>query len=226
MSEGTWAGVRKQIQALAKTAGASTMFGFHGHRFSLEDPLTEPELAEMEEQLGVRLPEDYREFLTHVGAGGAGPAYGVFPLRRIHGRWRWDGDGADLVDLTRLSEPFPVQGPDPELVRALQEKCPQEDDCEEDEDFDQAWKTWDEEWGRVMWNPDRTVGAIVLCHLGCAYRQWLVVSGPERGRIWADDRADERDLQPLLGPGREPVTFTLWYQGWLEEAARAVAASR
>lgn len=87
-----------------------------GHKWVVEDPLTQGELAELEAQMGVRLPEEYRAFLLHVGAGGAGPAYGLFPVRRVQGRWRWEGDGADLADLSRLAEPFPAQGPDPELL--------------------------------------------------------------------------------------------------------------
>ncbi|WP_327071354.1 SMI1/KNR4 family protein [Kitasatospora sp. NBC_01302] len=226
MSTGSWAGVRERVQQLATVAGAEAVFGFHGHRFLLEDPLTAGELEELEGQLGVRLPEDYREFLTQVGAGGAGPGYGVFPIRRVDGRWRWEGDGADLPDLARLSEPFPVQGPDPVEVGALQDECPQEEDFVEDEDFGRAMGAWDARWEALMWDPERTVGAIALCHLGCAYRQWLVVSGPERGRIWSDDRADERDLEPLLGPGQEPMTFALWYRSWLAEAGRATEAAR
>ncbi|MGW2822996.1 SMI1/KNR4 family protein [Streptomyces sp. NPDC001443] len=222
MSAGSWAGVREQIQRLAKAPGAGAVFGFSGHGFALEDPLGERELAELEEQLGTRLPEDYREFLTQVGAGGTGPAYGVFPVRRVDGRWRWEGDGADLADLARLTEPFPVQGPDPALVLALRKECPEEEDFEAIEDFDQAYEAWDEKWDAVMWNPERTVGAVVLCHQGCAYRQWLIVSGPERGRIWSDDRVDERDLEPLLGPEEEPITFSRWYRNWLAEALLAV----
>ncbi|MEH0421207.1 SMI1/KNR4 family protein [Streptomyces sp. B21-083] len=85
----------------------------------MEDRLTQGELAELEAQTGVRLPEEYRTFLLHVGAGGAGPAYGLFPVRRVQGRWRWEGAGADLADLSRLAEPFPDQGPDPKLLDDL-----------------------------------------------------------------------------------------------------------
>jgi hypothetical protein len=42
------------------------------HRFSLLPPLGEQEVAAYEERNGVRLPEDYRLFITRLGNGGAG----------------------------------------------------------------------------------------------------------------------------------------------------------
>ncbi|MFE2722232.1 SMI1/KNR4 family protein [Kitasatospora sp. NPDC059327] len=184
------------------------------------------ELAGLEAQIGVRLPEEYRTFLLRVGAGGAGPAYGTFPVRRTADRWGWEGDGADLADWSRLAEPFPAAPLDPTALRTLLERCPQEEDfTDTDEDFDTAYEAWDEQWGEVMWAPQRTVGAIVLCHLGCAARQWLVVSGPERGRIWNDDRADEVDLAPLLDTGGRPVTFARWYLDWLDAAEQQLSGT-
>jgi hypothetical protein len=180
----------------------------------------------LEGQVGVRLPEEYRDFLTEVAAGGAGPAYGLFQVRRVAERWQWEGDGAELADLARLSEEFPIQGPDPVELAAMQEQCPQEEDFARTEEFDEAWQGWEERWGALLWNPERTVGAIVLCHLGCAIRVWLVVSGPERGHLWIDDRACGVDLAPLLGPQQEPVTFASWYRGWLDEASRTATATR
>jgi hypothetical protein len=46
------------------------------HRFSLLPPLGEQEVAAYEERNGVRLPEDYRLFITRLGNGGAGPYHG------------------------------------------------------------------------------------------------------------------------------------------------------
>ncbi len=206
------------MHSLGVSPASSGVFGSLGHRFALDEPLTPADVADLEGQVGAVLPEEYREFLLQVGAGGAGPAYGVFPVRRVQGRWRWEGDGADLADLSRLAEPFPRLGPDPDLVGTLREQRPEEQDFEEIEDFDDAIEAWDERWEPVMFSPDRTVGAIVISHLGCAARQWLIVSGPEAGRIWSDNRADDEDLTPLLDEHGAPKTFGRWYLDWLNES--------
>ncbi|MGW3917117.1 SMI1/KNR4 family protein, partial [Streptomyces sp. NPDC005070] len=54
---------------------------------TFEPVLTPAEIAEVEAQYGVALPEDYRTFLAEVGAGGPGPALELTSLRRIDGRW-------------------------------------------------------------------------------------------------------------------------------------------
>lgn len=204
---------------------SNEVFGALGHKWVLEQPLNHAELAELEAQMGVRLPEDFRTFLLRVGAGGAGPAYGVFPVRRVQGRWRWEGDGAELADLSRLAESFPEQGPDPKLLEELAARCPEEEDFDEVEEFDDAIEAWDERWNAVMFNPDRTVGAIVISHRGCALRDWLVISGAHQGTMWTDDRADEVDLAPLRNDGGAPVTFARWYTDWLCHAERTALGS-
>ncbi|MGY3205380.1 SMI1/KNR4 family protein [Streptomyces sp. TE5632] len=222
MVDQKWAGVRERIAALGALPASSEAFGSFGHRWALENPLTEVELTELETQLGVSLPAEYRAFLTQVGAGGAGPAHGLFPVRRVQGRWRWEGDGAYLADLSTLAEPFPEKGPDPELLEALAAERPEEEDFDEIEDFDEAIEAWDERWGAVMFAPARTAGAIVICHLGCALREWLVISGPHRGTVWSDSRVDDVDLEPVLDTEGEPVTFARWYTDWLDKAERSV----
>ncbi|MEU7337953.1 SMI1/KNR4 family protein [Streptomyces sp. NPDC007074] len=226
MDDSIWVGVRGRVQALVAARGGADVFGATGHKFFLENPLTPAELADLEGQTGVSLPEDYRTFLLHAGAGGAGPSHGVYPVRLVQGRWRWEGDGAELADLSRLGEPFPRVGAEPEVVQRLLAARPDEEDFEEIEDFDDAIEAWDERWEPVMWAADRTVGAVVISTLGCAAREWLIISGPERGRIWSDNRVDDEDLKPLLDDNGAPVTFAHWYLTWLEKAERQVASVR
>ncbi|MCX5410194.1 SMI1/KNR4 family protein [Streptomyces sp. NBC_00335] len=217
MVDQQWNGVRQRVVALGELSPSGEVFGSHGHRWVLEDPLTDDGLADLEAQVGVRLPDDYRSFLTCVGAGGAGPAYGLFPVRRVQGRWRWEGDGAELADLAMLDRPFPEHGPDPEALDALLAVRPEEEDFEV-EDFDDAIEAWDERWESLMFAPERTAGAIVISHLGCAQREWLIISGAHRGTVWSDLRADDVDLVPLLDRAGKPVTFARWYTDWLQEA--------
>ncbi len=81
-------------------------------------------------------------------------------------------------------------------------------------------EAWDRELEAHYWDPAIMDGAIPICHLGCAYRQWLVIHGPQRGFVWNDDRADDGGISPLLGDSGEPVTFSRWYMTWLEDSLR------
>ncbi|WP_324611728.1 SMI1/KNR4 family protein [Streptomyces sp. H021] len=146
MDDSIWVGVRERVQSLIAAPAGDRVFGAIGHKFFLEDPLTPAELADLESQMGVSLPGEYRDFLLWVGAGGAGPSYGVYPVRLIQGRWRWEGDGADLADLSRLAEPFPREGADPEAVQSLLAEHPEEEDFEDIEDFDDAIEAWEGRW--------------------------------------------------------------------------------
>ncbi|MGK5443254.1 SMI1/KNR4 family protein [Micromonospora sp. URMC 105] len=86
-----WSDVRERLALPAVRPKADEVFGAKAHRWTLESPLSPAELAELEAQLGIELPEEYRSFLLHAGRGGAGPAYGLFPLRRVDGRWEREG---------------------------------------------------------------------------------------------------------------------------------------
>ncbi len=99
------------------------------------------------------------------------------------------------------------------------------EDFDDIEDFDDATEAWDERWEAVMFAPERTVGAIVISHLGCAQREWLIISGSNRGTIWSDCRVDDVDLAPLLDDDSAPVTFARWYTDWLEKAERTALSA-
>ncbi|MCX4747485.1 SMI1/KNR4 family protein [Kitasatospora sp. NBC_01287] len=106
-----WSGVREQVLALREASHAAEVFGARrqgsGHDFLLEPRLSESEVIEAESDLGVSFPPDYRAFLLDVGAGGAGPHYGVFPLRRDERGWHWvEGRGYRNAG-TLLERPFP-----------------------------------------------------------------------------------------------------------------------
>lgn len=216
-----WSDVRRRVEALATAPHAGRIFGVLGHGFALEPPLTAAELSDLQEQLGVRLPEEYQGFLRTVGAGGAGPSYGVFPVRRgADGRWAWHGDGGDMTDLSRLAEPFSSTHLRQSDLDRHDEELPEEDEYDDKEKYKKAYDSWMKRYRALFWDPARTVGAVCLCDLGCASRVWLVVSGPERGYMWADYGAEDYDLAPLENPDGTHITFGQWYLDWLNQASR------
>ncbi|BAL85965.1 hypothetical protein AMIS_7450 [Actinoplanes missouriensis 431] len=205
-----WTDVRPRVAALAARPGLDRAFGWRWHEGLLEPPLTDAELTALEAQLGVELPGEYRSFLREVSRGGAGPAYGLFPLRRAADRWEWEGDGADITDQATLAQPFPHT----EAFNPVDE-LPEQPDEDDGGDAEESW--W-ELHDRVAFSPAHSVGLIYLCHHGCALREALVVSGPSRGQMWADDRADDQGFSPVLGDDGRPLTFAGWYRKWLTES--------
>lgn len=196
-----WSDVRPRLAALV--AGGVEILGSGGCRL-LEPPMTDGELVELETQIGVGLPEDYRAFLRQAGRGGAGPEYGLFPPRRVDGRWTWEDSPTRPETLAR---PFAhIRGfvlDDYRRERPPTQGIP---------DF----------WGEVPPDlPDDAAhsdGLLYLCHLGCGLWVTLVVSGPARGQIWTDCCAEGEGFQPDQNADGTRRTFTDWYRDWLRTA--------
>ena len=47
-----------------------------------EPPMSEEDVAAFEAEKGIRLPEDYRRFITTIAGAGSQPFYGLLPLRQ------------------------------------------------------------------------------------------------------------------------------------------------
>ncbi len=57
------------------------LFGTSTHKYKLNPPIQASFVRTIEEKYGFTLPEDYFYFITEVADGGAGPDYGIHPLR-------------------------------------------------------------------------------------------------------------------------------------------------
>jgi hypothetical protein len=202
-----WSDVRPRLAELARRTEAAKIFGAVSHAWASEPPLTAGELAELESQLGAELPAEYRSFLLEVSRGGAGPAYGLFPLRRVDGRWEWQGDGASRADDAALTRPFGhIRAFNPLADRPTRPEALQNEDA--------AWETHDDALHSQGW--------LNLCDLGCALYEALVLSGPSRGQMWADDTADGGGFRPLQNPDGSRMTFADWYRQWLNESTAQI----
>ena len=160
------------------------------------------------------LPVDYRAFLLAADADGAGPGYGLFPLvRDAAGAWTWRALDIAETDLARLAQAF---DPTPVLagLARLRADPPPAGAGAGSHEYEAWWDAWQE----VLEDPRSTTGAVGLCHEGCGYLYWLVVSGPHRGEIWFDGRAADDPVRPLRDEAGQPVGFAAWYLRWLVEA--------
>jgi hypothetical protein len=161
-----------RLDFLRHTDPGFTRFGSAGHRYLLNQPLTESAVTAFETRHGVSLPEDYRAFLLEVGDGGAGPFYGVFRLDRS------DLYAADRADLLPgfLAGAFPHTRP----LNSRGDGSPEaEEECDD---------------------PALVRGSLSLSHQGCGYMVRLVLNGPQRGTLWEDGRCGDMGITPFA-PG-------------------------
>lgn len=189
-----------------------------GHGGEIAAPLAEADVQAFEERHEVRLPEGYRAFLTQFANGGAGPGYGVFPLGLFDGSgdalqpWA-DGEGV----VGRLGRPFPLARAWNLSPSRLQPPVEFESDSDEDR--------WHDDLDAEYWRAELVDGAFPICHHGCALRSYLVVSGPERGNVWLDRRAEYAGIEPHTDDAGRHLTFLAWYERWIEGASQGFPGS-
>jgi hypothetical protein len=196
------------IEELVRLQNARVqVFGADGHDFHVNPPLSEDDVAEFERMHRVTLPSDYRQFMTLVGNGGAGPFYGIFPLGKTDNNFGlrvWEEDDC-LVGV--LSNTFPFD----EEWNDISSKPPDE---LADHDESEYWRQIDA-FEKVYWGNSLVNGAIPICHEGCALRIWLVVTGTQAGYLWEDRRSEFEGLKPLRSADGTSATFASWYHEWL-----------
>ena len=86
--------IRQLVEQLRRLDPDRRVFGATGHAYRFNPPLTGAQVHEFELRHEIELPRDYREYLTEVGNGGAGPHYGVERLSKAS-------------EYSTLSQPFP-----------------------------------------------------------------------------------------------------------------------
>ncbi|TWU07784.1 SMI1/KNR4 family protein [Stieleria varia] len=199
--------IREDLERCRTAKRPLKVFGAEAHGFKLNPVVRKSVVVKFEARHGIKLPEDYRRFITELGNGGAGPYYGVFKFREMddcHSFQRWkENDGF----VGTLSKPFPH-------TRAWNDVPP----FPEEQDDESLYDAEMERFYEIYWNTENVNGAIPICHQGCAYRNWLIVTGPEAGHIWEDLRTDQEGLKPTQLKRKTRVTFFKWYNDWLQQA--------
>lgn len=202
-----FASILFDLQRLGESSMPPKLHGSDAHRFRINPPIPVDEVRDFEARHRIRLPEEYRDFIVHVGNGGAGPGYGLFPLgmeNRGYDTLPWT-EGDWLVGV--LSEPFPHTEPWNDLTGkpVLDEEL--EEDPVWEAEFQERLRAWEEGY----FSTANVNGAFPICHRGCALQDWLIVTGSQAGQVWADCRVDHRGLRPTN------QSFLQWYRSWLDD---------
>ena len=71
---------RSWIAELARRDPQRRRFGARQHRYRVDAPLGDDRVRTVEDELALRLPDDYRAFVATIAGGGAGPYHGLLPL--------------------------------------------------------------------------------------------------------------------------------------------------
>ncbi len=171
--------------------------GIGKHRFRLEPPLPEAEVAAFEGRYDILLPAEYRDFITSVGSSGAGPYYGILPLAQVTDHLDCDDEATCKK---KLGAVFPLS----DKTYQPDWKLGQDDWLVEVGGID--WKK--RKYGAEAWDPFQ--GTIAICDQGCSYYAVLVLNGPQRGAIWNIE-------QHLSPPVKAPYAgFLDYYEGWVD----------
>lgn len=210
--------IRTRLDRLRLADRRRRLFGASEHRYELATCIGADALRAFEERHAIRLPEDYRAFLSELGNGGAGPFYGLFPLGLFDGSGagpleKWDGMEGIVGS---LATPFPLREPWNLPPERFEPPAAFASDEEEER--------WVEALDAECWRSDHVDGAFPICHHGCALRTYLVVSGPERGNVWYDRRAEGGGIEPHRDGQGLHLDFLGWYGRWLDEGLRALRA--
>jgi hypothetical protein len=245
--------IQEQLNALRAADRSLSLPGASSHRYANNPPLSEAQVREFEERFQVRLPDDYRDYLLAVGNGGAGPDFGVFRLgfhADGHDRVRWE-QGRDVGTLSApfpFSQPWNLPAgfwpKDEEDAEAVVPDGIIEASARELERV--GVQLHRDRIGRldIMKNPFTrqpipvTLGLLVMNAYyspallngcipvnteGCNLSGWLVVTGPERGNVWRDLRADYEGIAPAESASAKRLTFREWYAGWIDEYLATVS---
>lgn len=183
---------------------AYKIFGSVTHKYKFNPCLAIDTLSKFEKEHSTILPHDYKSFITKIGNGGSGPAYGLFPLSK----WSYE---LDIRDQAFLSTTFPHR----DKWNMNQNFDTNNENYTETEEF----QKWEEEY----YASKHVTGSIRICHYGCAIYYLLVVMGSESGNIWIDDRVSDNGIYPAksdLNGGR--LTFIKWHDEWLTESLRQI----
>ena len=195
---------RKEVEKILKQAQCMDsqlkMFGADAHQYKLGSPVDLSFVRTIEEAYHFRFPEDYVQFITEVGDGGAGPGYGLYPfgyyctevknIKEAKARERY------LHGLGKELQLLPIE------PKWLEDFCISREEYEKNpEKYFQGGR------GSFNWDNDTPYGFFHLGTYGCWRDFGLITAGERYGQVFIHDTEGAFEL--------EARSFQEFYQNWL-----------
>lgn len=189
--------LKKYDKKQPRTLYGFKTYGANKHLFRLNPVIQMSEVVKFELKHKIKLPDDYKFFITKIGNGGAGPGNGLFSLQK------WDYELENL-NLDFLSIEFPHKKEDNWNMNYTG-----------DENNDTEYLNFENEYYSTKY----VSGAIRISDYGCGINYMLVTSGNEHGKIWVDDRCSDYGIYGACNQEtKEQFTFETWYLDWLNSS--------
>ncbi len=230
-----WDGIKQRVEELKNRDIELEIFGAKHHKYLIKPCLSEKELAEFEEENALQLPDDYRTYLKFFGNGGAGPHYGVIPLKLAVSEsfpldvpfkftlpYFPDVEADQFFEFdhkTRTTQYFFTSRE--ALIEAIygteelyQKATNYVDEATLDAFTDEQYKEYQAftKYGGILW----------LCEEGCGHISFLVVRGEQYGTMWGDSTVSDYGIFPHTKKSdrvfKTRRSFAEWFTEWLEKS--------
>ncbi|WP_146160606.1 SMI1/KNR4 family protein [Deinococcus arcticus] len=195
-----WRLLRTELEAVAALRGCEPHQRLKGAGsfLQVEPRLSEQALSQMQEEIGVELPDSYAQFLTEFGNGFSSSGYfisGVLSLQEATRSICWD-----------MRTDFPhtaVWTPDVESVSdQLRPGEPERENVAQ-------WMDW-------YFDDAHLCGSLTIEDMGCGYYRQLIVSGSGRNQLWENLPAADCGIVPTMFQGAI-AEFSSYYEHAIEQ---------
>ncbi|HBV84161.1 MAG TPA: hypothetical protein DEB74_15480 [Lachnospiraceae bacterium] len=177
------------------------MFGVADHQYRLGPPVDLAFVRAMEKKYHFRFPDDYVQFITEVGDGGAGPGYGLYPF----GYYCTEAKSKEEAKAREMY----LRGMGRELRLLPIEPEWLEDFCISKEEYKKnPEKFFRGSGGSFDWDNNIPYGFFHLGTYGCWRDFGLITAGERCGQVFIHDTEGAFEL--------ETNSFQVFYQNWLD----------
>ena len=183
--------LRKLVKKASSFDPSCNVFGASKHKYQLNPVISLEEVKAYEQRHKIKLPSEYVFFITQVGNGGAGPYYGIYPLKTKEECYVTAGTPFISSKLTDQQWK--------EKWELFEQKC-QEDEDDLDDLYDQIEK-------------ETCQGTYGIGTQGCTYENLAIAQGEEENRIFYVNISWNSEYLPY----DTEMNFLEWYENFFLE---------